>query len=52
MTQRKLTPFERWMVARNLARIRAERLNAADVVALLAHNGYARVASELERIAA
>lgn len=48
MTEKPLSPIEIWMVKSNLDRIKEENLNADDVVAQLAVNGYHRIAKAVQ----
>lgn len=46
---RALTPYERWMVRSNLARIASGEVTAEATVALLRAGGYYYVAAAVER---
>lgn len=46
----RLSPYEQWMVRSNLETIRVTDVTAAEQVAVLRANGYARIADAVEEI--
>lgn len=46
--EKPLSPMEKWMVRSNLTRLRAGESKMPELVALLRHNGYPRIAAAVE----